>query len=316
MAFGKKDGKQSGEGQGKTHQSETKQQVFSRNLSEKEQPGRVFIISLLMKDKCEMPEKEHMTEVMRKHLGDVDCFCHDDRVAGFAAKKYEVEFKEGKMPPQLMITGCSEGIPPTIDEFTKSQMWDCRQDRDRILSECKYQVIATDMLAGGMEYHDRADMLMDYMEALVELYPQCEAVYFMSSGKMFTADAVRNHTIPRDDRFVYFAVNVRFFNIQGTEDMLVDTLGMSPLFLPDLQYHFHGMDPNWVVNHAYNVLSYIYANDNPIKGDDTIDGITDGRMDRNVQWKCHYEDSLIQPSRGVLDICMNEYASGGRSYGE
>ena len=40
-----------------------------------------------------------------------------------------------------------------------------------------------------------------------------------------------------------FGVNVRFFNIEGTEDMLIDTVGMSTLFLPDLQYHFHGMDP-------------------------------------------------------------------------
>ena len=50
-------------------------------------------------------------------------------------------------------------------------------------------------------------------------------------------------------RFIRFGVNVRFFNIQGTEDMLIDTVGMSTLFLPDVQYHFHGMDPNWVVNH-------------------------------------------------------------------
>ncbi|WP_235900832.1 DUF4261 domain-containing protein [Inconstantimicrobium porci] len=35
---------------------------------------------------------------------------------------------------------------------------------------------------------------------------------------------------------------------------------MSTLYLPDVQYHFHGVDPNWVVNHAYNLLSYIYDN--------------------------------------------------------
>ena len=32
--------------------------------------------------------------------------------------------------------------------------------------------------------------------------------------------------------------------------MLIDTVGMSTLLLPDLQYHFHGMDSTWVVNHA------------------------------------------------------------------
>lgn len=255
-----------------------------------------------------------MTEIMQKHLGaDTDCFCHSENVAGFAPKKYEVEFKDGKMPPQLMITSCCDSAVDKIDEFTRSQMWDCMQDRDRILSECKFQVVATDMLAGAMEYKDRADMLMDYMEALVEIYPECEAILF-PSGKMFTAEAIRNHNIPREDRFIYFAVNVRFFNIQGTEDMMVDTLGMSTLFMPDLQYHFHGMDPNWVVNHAYNLLSYIYANDNPIKSGETVDGISDGKMDMSLQWKCHYEDALIQPARGVLDICMNEYAAGGRNY--
>ena len=94
--------------------------------------------------------------------------------------------------------------------------------------------------------------------------------------------------------------------------MLIDTVGMSTLFLPDLQYHFHGMDPNWVVNHAYNAASYILANDNPIEDGETVDGIVDGQMSREIQWKCRYEDSLIQPPRGVLDIHMGKYASGGR----
>ena len=50
---------------------------------------------------------------------------------------------------------------------------------------------------------------------------------------------------------MYYAVNVRYFSIQGTNDMMVDSVGMSTLFLPDLQYHFHGVDPNHVVFHAY-----------------------------------------------------------------
>ena len=44
--------------------------------------------------------------------------------------------------------------------------------------------------------------------------------------------------------------------------MLVDMLGMSLLFLPDIQYHFHGLDPNLIVNHAYNTASYLLINDN------------------------------------------------------
>ena len=35
-------------------------------------------------------------------------------------------------------------------------------------------------------------------------------------------------------------------------------------------------------------------------------------MSREFQWKCQYEDALIQPPRGVLDINMGDYASGKR----
>ncbi len=117
-----------------------------------------------------------------------------------------------------MVMECIKADGYRIDDITKSQMWDCENSAE-ILSECNYQVVATDMLAGAMtDYKDR-------------------------------------------------------------EDMLVDTLGMSMLYLPDIQYHY---------------------------------GIADGHMEPTVQWKCQYENVLIQPAREVLDICMNEYALVGR----
>lgn len=158
----------------------------------------------------------------------------------------------------------------------------------------------------------KGEMLVDYIEALVEIFPTCKAVVFETSKKMLTREKIVICQIPKENRFIYYAVNVRFFNIQGTDDMMVDTIGMSTLFLPDLQYHFHGMDPNSVVNHAYNVLSYIYDEANPIKPNDYIDGIKDGQMSTEVQWNVQYENSLIQLVREVLDVNMGEYASGKR----
>lgn len=296
------------------NQEQKSQEAFEQDLSGAAvRPGMVFMMQLLMKEPCQMPEKEYMTSIMQKHLKNVECFCHDDKVAGFLAKNYIAHFKDADMPPQLMITSCNAFDGEKMTEFERSQMWDC-QESDRILTECKYQVLATDMLAATLTARERADMLMDYLEALVEIYPDCEAVYFQNSGKLFTADQIRNHSIPRENRFIYFAVNARFFNIQNSDSMIVDTVGMSTLYLPDLQYHFQGMDPNWVVNHAYNVAAYLLAQDNPIKQGDSIDGIVDGRMNQTLQWKCHYEQALIQPVREVIDIFMNEYAAGTREY--
>jgi len=285
--------------------------VLQQNLEEKARPGAVFMMQLLFEEPCEMPEKEYANTIIKKHLGDVDNFSYDEKLAAYAVKKYIAEFKDAKGYPQVMIMGCNEFDASKIGQIERSQMWDC-ESSEQILNECKYQVFATDMLAATLHYKERAELDMDFLEALVEMFPQCKAVYFQNSGKLFTAEAIRNHSVPRDSRFLHFAVNVRFFNIQNSEDMMVDSLGMHTLFLPDLQYHFHGMEPNWVVNHAYNVLSYIFDHENPIKSGDPIDGIVDGAISRELMWRCNYESALIQPVREVIDIHMGEYASGGR----
>lgn len=286
--------------------------VFKQDLLQKEKEGGVFIVSLLFKERVEAPQKKRMETVLGRYVGDTECFWYDEKGAGFAAKRYTAQFKEGGIAPQLMITPCDFFTGDNIDTFKRSQMWDCLEDRDRIFDECKYQIFACDMLASVLPAKERACLDMDFVEGLVELYPTCEAVYFHNSGKLFLAETIRKHQIPKEDRFIKFAVNVRFFNIEGSDDMIVDTLGMGILFLPDLQYHFHDMDPNWVVNHAYCTAAYILQNDNPIESGDPIDGIIDGQFSTKTQWKCNYETALIQPVRDVIDICMNEYAAGGR----
>lgn len=281
-------------------------ETFQQDRNQNVESDLVFAMQLLMKEKCKVPDRETAIAVMKKHLGDDLDFSDDKRNSIiFSVNQYKMTYETGTIAPILMITDCCKTDHEKIDAFIRSQMWAC-PEHEQILSQCNYQVVAVDMLAGMMDYRDRAEMLMNYMEALVELYPTCEAVYMKNSGKMFAADKIRNHTIPKEDRFVYFAVNVRFFNIQGTDDMIVDTLGMHMLSLPDLQYHFHAVDPNAVVNHAYNVLSYLFANGNLIQENDTIDGMM------GEQWHCHYEDALIQPVREVIDIDMNAFASGNR----
>ena len=236
-------------------------QVFQQNLDDKKgpQPGGPYLIQMLFKEPVPMPDKEKMTAVMGKHIGAAECFCYDKKMAGFAALDHIAEFQDGKCPVQLMVMKCDKFKGKGFDAFLLSQMWDCQEDRERIFRECRYQVVATDMLAAALPALERANLDADFLEALAELYPSCEAFYFQNCGKLFLAEDVRSHQIEGPDRFIRFGVNVRFFNIEGTEDMLIDTVGMSTLFLPDLQYHFHDMDPNWVVNHAYNVASYILA---------------------------------------------------------
>ena len=289
-------------------------QVFKQDLTDtSDRPGGIFFVELLMAEHCDMPDREHMVEVLTKHLGTVDCFSYGVDSAGFAPQNYKVHYEDNdaEVPPTLMITKCEKIDKPVLDDFDRSQVWDC-PNVDELLDECQYRVFATDMLASGLEPKERADMLVKYVDALLELYPSCKAVVFGPSRKFLSRESIENHPDKEVTRFMYYAVNVRYFSIQGTNDMMVDSVGMSTLFFPDLQYHFHGVDSNHVVFHAYNVLNYIFEHDNPIGDGETIAGLQNGEMNQDIQWKVQYEDSLIQPIREVLDINMGEYASGTR----
>ena len=289
-------------------------QVFKQDLTDDSvRPGGIFFIELLMAEHCDMPSRDKMIEVFTKHLGTVDCFDYGRDSAGFAPQNYKVHYEDNNadIPPTLMVTNCEKIDKPVLDDFERSQVWDC-PNVDELLDECQYRVFATDMLASGLEPKERADMLVKYADALLELYPSCKAVVFGPSRKFLSRETIENHPDKEVTRFIYYAVNVRYFSIQGTDDMMVDTLGMSTLFYPDVQYHFHGMNPDDIVHHAYSVLYYIFEHDNPIDDGQTIAGLENGDMNPDIKWAVQYEDSLIQPVRTVIDINMGEYASGTR----
>lgn len=289
-------------------------QVFKQDLTDNSvRPGGLFFVELLMPKQCDMPSRDTMVEVFTKHLGPVDCFSYGAESAGFAPQNYKVHYEDNDadISPTLMVTNCEKIDKPVLDDFERSQVWDC-PNVDELLAECQYRVFATDMLASGLEPKERADMLVKYVDALLELYPSCKAVVFGPSRKFLSRETIENHPDKEVTRFIYYAINVRYFSIQGTDDMMVDTLGMSTLFYPDVQYHFHGMNPDDIVHHAYSVLYYIFEHDNPIDDGQTIAGLENGDMNPDIKWKVQYEDSLIQPVRTVIDINMGEYASGTR----
>ena len=147
--------------------------VFQQNLNDKKghQPGGPYLIQMLFKEPVDMPDKDEMTAVMEKHIGAVECFCRDKKMAGFAALDHIAEFQDGKCPVQLMVMKCDKFKGKGFDAFLMSQMWDCQEDRERIFKECRYQVVATDMLTAALPALERANLDADFVEALAELYP-------------------------------------------------------------------------------------------------------------------------------------------------
>jgi len=257
-----------------------------------------------------MPNISDLENSLNEKFGEVKNISNDELIV-FAVNKYITQFKDGSSPVQLAMSKATKFEQEKLSDIERSQLWNVKNGKE-LLNTITYKIQILDLMC-FLDYKDRCNLLMDWLEVAVSLFPECKGIWIPSAGKLFTADDVRNHQIENDDRFVYFCVNTRLFNIQNSDEMLVDTLGMYAIGLTDVQYHFHGLDPKAIVNHAYNVASYIFSSEQEINNGETIDGLDNNTTSQDVQWKCQYEESLVQPKRVVLDICPTGYAAGNRN---
>lgn len=289
--------------------------VLNQDLSEKA-PNRpqMLIAQLLFSEKPERCSAEKARAAMAKYCGDIGETCEKSDILLFPINGLRVEFAdkpEGVPPLACFMQPAEFSMKP--DEMTRSQFWDMENGAD-FIENAKYEVIVYAMLSAGLSYREQAELFVAQLDAACEMYPSCGAIFTAGSGKLVPiARFLEDRQWDKAARFLKTAVNVRFFTIEDTDEMLVDSLGMYLLGLPEVQLHFRALDANFVVNYAYNLLDYQYENDFPIESGDVLDGIgADGNISENVHWRAQYENSLIQPIRPVLDINCGENAAGSR----
>ena len=271
----------------------------------------LFVMDILLKERCNMPSFEKINEVINKYFGEVKYVQNDLNGISFLVLKYQKN-ENGKNPicPILCLSNYISNDDFVIDDFTKSQMFDCPRNEE-ILSNCKYRITANDMMTFGLSYKERTEMLMDYMEVLKELFPQLEALYFRYTGKLIGKENLFKN-VPKEEKFIYYVLKIRYFNVEDSDDIVIDTLGMGILEMPDLQCHFHDLDENLIMDYLYNIAMDLYCKGNQLENNDFICGLLNDELTDKVKWSCHYENSLVKPSRIVIDIDTGKYAAGKR----
>ncbi len=291
--------------------------VFDQNTSERvlDRP-QMLIVSLLFKEKPDMAAVADIQAAFEPLVGETENIAEDKPdLAMLAVPKYKAVFKDAPqgVPVIANFVAPHEFSSEKIDEFTRSQFWDVKNGSE-LLDECRFAVDVFAMTAAALPYKEQAELILAQVGAALKYYPTCDALYVHTSGKLTTPEQFEEcKQYDLSGRFIRLAVNARFFTINGTDDMIVDTIGFYTFGGADVQVHFHGLDQNYVVNYVYNLASYQFDNDFPIKDGDTVDSIgADGSMQWEPQWKTQYEDALIQPVRAVLDVNCGEYAAGTR----
>lgn len=289
---------------------------------EKESKIGIMMVQLLFKNKPKSPKTEELRSTFEKYIGDLGEIPYAETskestgdMFMFPLLKHKVIFedKPDGVPVIASFLSSDDGTGIEVDDMKRSQFWDVPNGND-IVDECKNTILLNTMLGAALPYREQAEIMLAQIDAAIDCYPECIGIYVHQSGKLITPDMFKEQrNAGLSERFINLFVNVRFFNLADTDEMIVDSLGFYVFGGADVQVHFKGLDPNHVVNYVYNIAGYQFDNDFPIKSGETIDSLDEyGKMQMTPQWKVQYEDAIVPPLRTVLDVNCGKYAGGNR----
>ena len=182
-----------------------------------------------------------------------------------------------------------------------SQTWDWA-GADAALEGARASVLVTEMFAEPYGARDRAAALVAVVSALAAA-TEPVAISWPTSQR------VTDPAEPGPDGLGGL-LNVRLFTVAEEEDeRLMDSRGLAPFGLPDVQIHFRDLEVGPLAGMLYATASYLLEAGDVIADGDTVPGLDD-----DDHWRCEHEEALVAPARTVLDIDPGDpYAAGRRA---
>jgi hypothetical protein len=181
----------------------------------------------------------------------------------------------------------------SVQEFQMAveQTWSWPRDEAKArIGRSRSRIVVMDLLSLGQPYQTRLRLVYEVARA-VAATTQPEVAYWQPAGQMVAPESLTDDPLDA-------ALNVRLFRVEDHPGHLVmDTLGLSALGVPDVQCHFHGLEPGRVAGLLRGVATYVFE-----KGDVIADGNTIQGLEATDKWACRHEMALLPPRRVVVDI--------------
>jgi len=158
--------------------------------------------------------------------------------------------------------------------------------------------LVTDLMSRTLPYKARVNLFMDFLTAVIRV-TQPNAVYTFHGDKILNPVAITNLWDTDKTQALYALCNVRLFNVSNEpekRELLMDTLGLHALGLPDFQVRFTGLNENEIANLLWTYAYHVYEYGDIIEEGDTMEGLAGSK------WKCVKELSLVAPERMVINI--------------
>ncbi|WP_167356600.1 DUF4261 domain-containing protein [Pedobacter soli] len=269
-------------------------------IAEDNQPHNLpemLMTKLLFSGKPSLNADQILAE-LKKHIPNID---HSFAVSSliFSFPDYPVQLADATIPAQLNIlipdrNEAGVGLPDTA--FTQNWHWPEAND---IAKNCQYEILITDLMSRSLPYKTRVNLFMDFLTAVIRV-TQPDSVYTFHGDKLLNPVAITNLWDNDKTQALYALCNVRLFNVSNdpqNRELLMDTIGMHALGLPDFQIRFTGLNENEMANLMWTYAYHVYEYGDIIEDGETIEGLTAGS-----KWKCVKQLSLVAPERIVINI--------------
>ena len=273
------------------------------------EPAPIYNVDLLYRSAPSV-NKAHLLAHLRQHcpgIEPLDGSEYGDSLA-FVHTRHVVSYRDGAIPAQAFMSIAEE--PPDSRRLASAiqQSWRLGNAAG-VVDSCSHSIVVTDLMANGLDYQLRFDLFQRVLNAFMAAAP-CDAIHWAHAEQVIAADDfISAQKGSLSDMLSAGPINVRFFNVENSGgDLLMDTRGLSAFGLPDLQCHFHELDPREVAVVLYNTALYLYEAGDVIDDGHTVDGVA-----ADSKWLCQHEESLAGPTRVVLDMNPGPpFAAGGR----
>lgn len=258
--------------------------------------ARTYGVEILLESKP-LIDSNLLLNKLRTRCGNVQLISDKNNLYLFVFNDFIVKYSDGQVPAQLAIIISEKSIDMSKYEQSFYQSWSWNNAKDSV-DKAKYSMIITDMMASGLDYKTRLSLFQKSLYCVLET-TSCLAIHWYLTQQFINPERfLQNNPDNKNYDLLLGALNVRLFNIEGPEDaVIMDTLGLGALGLPDLQCHFTNLDVNSVASVLYMYGDYIFSNGDVIDDGDTIQGISP-----DDKWKCRHEISVLEPKRVVIDI--------------
>ncbi|NMH89116.1 DUF4261 domain-containing protein [Flavivirga algicola] len=278
---------------------------FNRKKKEKkvveqlENPTELLMVKLFFKNEPTFND-EKIEQELKKRFSQIEFFENSEKPTNsrhYLFKDYEVKFDEGNIPAQatIFIPDKNKINYSELDNsFRQSWSWPLAEET---VKKCFYEILITDLMSRNLDYKERIEYFQKFVSSIISAMNPSAVWVHNSEVVLKPSDFLEKSSLNNYQNINVF-MNVRLFNIQETKDeIIMDTLGLNSLGLPDFEFRFANYDPQQIAGLLFNYGHYIFENGSVIEHGNTIEGV-----EENQKWKCYFNHSQIEPKRMVIEI--------------